>query len=58
MINFFTNKIINILVIIFLGVQAFIFFFNQKPLYKNFSQKSITVDQVYNSVMDYLNNKK
>ena len=51
MINFFTNKIINILVIIFLGVQAFIFFFNQKPLYKNFSQKSITVEDFSSIVL-------
>ena len=51
MINLFTNKIINILIIIFLGVQAFIFFFNQKPLYKNFSQKTITVEDFSSIVL-------
>ena len=51
MINLFSNKIINILIIIFLGVQAFIFFFNKKPLYKNFSQKTITVEDFSSIVL-------
>ena len=51
MINLFSNKIINILIIIFLGVQAFILFFNQKPLYKNFSQKTITVEDFSSIVL-------
>ena len=44
MINYLGNKIINTLIIIFLGAQCLIFFLNQKPLTKNFSQKNITVE--------------
>ena len=39
MINYLSKKIINILIIFFLGIQFFIYFFNQKPLTENFSQK-------------------
>ena len=44
MINFSNIKIINILIIFFLGVQIFIYIYNQNPLTKNFSQKNITVE--------------
>ena len=44
MINFSSIKIINILIIFFLGVQIFIYIYNQNPLTKNFSQKNITVE--------------
>ena len=44
MINYLGNKILNTLIIIFLGAQCLIFFLNQKPLTKNFSQKNITVE--------------
>ena len=44
MINYLSNKILNTLIIIFLGAQCLIFFLNQKPLTKNFSQKNITVE--------------
>ena len=51
MINFLSNKIINILIIIFLVIQGYIFFFNQKPLNKTFSQKSITVEDFSSIVL-------
>ena len=44
MINYLSNKILNTLIIIFLGAQCLIFFLNQKPLTENFSQKNITVE--------------
>ena len=44
MIRYLSNKIINTLIIIFLGAQCLIFFLNQKPSTKNFSQKNITVE--------------
>ena len=51
MINFLSNKIFNILIIIFLVIQGYIFFFNQKPLNKTFSQKSITVEDFSSIVL-------
>ena len=51
MINYLSKKIINFLVIIILGVQCFIYFFNQKPLTENFSQKTITVENFYSIVL-------
>ena len=44
MINYLGKRIINTLIIIFLSAQCLIFFLNQKPLTKNFSQKNITVE--------------
>ncbi|GIR16570.1 MAG: hypothetical protein CM15mP30_1090 [Pelagibacteraceae bacterium] len=44
MINNFSKKIINILIIFILGIQCFIYFLNQKPLTENFSQKTISVE--------------
>ena len=51
MINYLGNKIINTLVIIFLGAQCLIFFLNQKPLTTNFSQKNITVENFSSIVL-------
>ena len=51
MISYLSNKILNTLIIIFLGVQCLIFFLNQKPLTKNFSQKNITVENFSSIVL-------
>ena len=51
MINFLSRKIINTIIIILLGLQSYIYFFNQKPLTKNFSQKSITVENFSSIVL-------
>ncbi len=51
MINYLSNKILNTLIIFFLGVQCLIFFLNQKPLTKNFSQKNITVENFSSIVL-------
>ena len=51
MISFFRKKIIDILVIIILISQCFIFFFNQKPLTQDFSQKSISVENFSSIVL-------
>jgi lipopolysaccharide export system protein LptC len=51
MINNFRKKTINLLIIIILGVQCLIYLFNQKPLTKNFSQKTITVENFSSIVL-------
>ena len=51
MINFFGKKILNILIFFFLGIQAFIFIYNQNPLTDNFSQKNITVENFSSIVL-------
>ncbi len=51
MINYLNNKILNTLIIIFLGAQCLIFFLNQKPLTENFSQKNITVEDFSSIVL-------
>ena len=51
MINYLSNKILNTLIIIFLGAQCLIFFLNQKPLTKNFIQKNITVENFSSIVL-------
>ena len=51
MINYLSNRILNTLIIIFLGAQCLIFFLNQKPLTKNFSQKNITVENFSSIVL-------
>lgn len=51
MINFLRKKIIDILVIIILTSQCFIFFFNQKPLTEDFSQKTISVENFSSIVL-------
>ena len=45
------KKIINILIIFFLGIQVSIYIYNQKPLTKNFSQKKITVENFSSIVL-------
>ena len=51
MINVFSKKIFNISIIFILGIQALIYFLNQKPLTKNFSQKTITVENFSSIVL-------
>ena len=51
MINKFSKKLINLIVILILGMQCFIYFFNQKPMTENFSQKSITVENFSSIVL-------
>ena len=51
MINYLSNKILNTLIIIFLGAQCLIFFLNQKPLTRNFNQKNITVEKFSSIVL-------
>ena len=45
------KKIFNILIIVFLGIQLFIYIYNQKPLNENFSQKKITVENFSSIVL-------
>tara|TARA_B100000963_G_C22483750_1_gene605927 strand:- start:304 stop:732 length:429 start_codon:yes stop_codon:yes gene_type:complete len=49
--NYFTKRIINILIFLFLGLQILIYFINQKPLTNNFSQKTITVENFSSIVL-------
>ena len=51
MINNFRKKTINLFIIIILGIQCLIYFFNQKPLTKNFSHKTITVENFSSIVL-------
>ena len=51
MINGLRNKIINILIIFFLGLQIIIYLFNQRSLTENFSQKEITVENFSSIVL-------
>ncbi len=51
MISLFNKKLINILIIFFLMLQISIYFINQKPLTKNFSQKAITVEDFSSIVL-------
>ena len=51
MINYLSNKILNTLIIIFLGAQCLIFFLIQKPLTKNLSQRKITVENFSSIVL-------
>ena len=46
-----SKKIINILIIFFLGLQLFIYTYNQTSLTNNYSQKSITVENFYSIVL-------
>ena len=45
------KKIFNILIIFFLGIQLFIYIYNQKPLNENFSKKKITVENFSSIVL-------
>ena len=49
--NYLAKKIIDILIIIFLALQVLIYFVNQKPLTKNFSQKKFTVENFSSIVL-------
>ena len=51
MINYLSKKTINILIILILAIQIFIYYFNQKPLTENFSQKTITVENFSSIVL-------
>ena len=51
MINVFSKKIFNISIIFILGIQALIYFLNQKKLIKNFIQKTITVENFSSIVL-------
>ena len=51
MINYLSKKVINILIILILAIQIFIYYFNQKPLTENFSQKTITVENFSSIVL-------
>ena len=51
MINYLSKKVINILIIIILAIQIFIYYFNQKPLTESFSQKTITVENFSSIVL-------
>ena len=51
MTNNFNYKIINFLIILILGLQIFIYFYNQNSLTKNFSQKNITVENFSSIVL-------
>ena len=51
MISYLSKKIINILILILLGIQCYIYLFNQRPLTKNFSQKTFTVENFSSIVL-------
>ncbi len=51
MIRNINKKIINFLIIFFLAIQFFIYFYNQRPLSENFSQKDITVENFSSIVL-------
>ena len=51
MTNLINKKIINIFIIFLLGLQVFIYFYNQKPLNENFSQKKMTVENFSSLVL-------
>tara|TARA_B100001248_G_C27008582_1_gene286604 strand:+ start:64 stop:492 length:429 start_codon:yes stop_codon:yes gene_type:complete len=51
MINYFKINIFNFLIIFFLGIQVFIYFFNQKPLTKDFSKMAMSVENFSSIVL-------
>ena len=51
MINYFKISIFNFLIIFFLGIQVFIYFFNQKPLTKDFSKMAMSVENFSSIVL-------
>ncbi len=51
MINILNTKIIYFLIILILGLQIFIYFYNQNSLTKSFSQKNITVENFSSVVL-------
>lgn len=51
MTNHFNKKTINVLLIIFFGIQFYIYFLNQNSLTEKFSKKSITVENFSSIVL-------
>ena len=51
MINYLKNNILNTLIIFFLVIQVFIHLYNQRPLTKEFSQKTVTVENFSSIVL-------
>ena len=51
MIKAFNKKILNFLIILFLGLQVFIYLYNQTPLTEDFSKKTITVENFSSIVL-------
>ena len=51
MINYLSKRVIDIVIIIILISQCFIFFYNQKPLTENFTQKTISVENFSSIVL-------
>ncbi len=51
MINYFKINIFNFLIIFFLGIQVFIYFFNQRPLTKDFSKMAMSVENFSSIVL-------
>ena len=51
MISFLNKKTVTIFITIIFGLQSYIYFLNQKPLTKNFSQKTITVENFSSIVL-------
>lgn len=51
MISVFNKKTINFFLILILGLQILIYFYNQKTLTKNFSKKNITVENFSSIVL-------
>ena len=51
MTDLFYKKVLNLIILILLVIQIFIFIYNQKPSYDNFIQKSITVENFSSIVL-------
>lgn len=51
MTNIFNKKIIYLFILFILGLQIFIYFYNQQSFTKNFSQKNITVENFSSIVL-------
>lgn len=51
MISYSIRKIINFFIICFLGIQLFIYLYNQRPITKDYSQKTITVENFSSIVL-------
>ena len=51
MIRNLNKKITNFFIIFFLAIQILIYFYNQRPLSENFSQKNVTVENFSSIVL-------
>ena len=49
--NSFFEKILNLLIFFFIGIQVSIYIYNLKPLSENFSQKNMTVENFSSIVL-------